>query len=88
MTKRVFVSCVSSVATVFAMAAGVGNAANGNASCNGLAVSSLAGAPGIVAQLTRQFHDDTKAAGLPPGSFDAEFAKVHAGSVEACLGGG
>jgi hypothetical protein len=60
--------------------------ANDAASCNGIAVSSVAGEPGVVALLTRQFHDEAKNAGLPPGSFDASFAKIHAGSLEGCLG--
>jgi hypothetical protein len=49
-------------------------------------VSSLAGQPGVVGVLTRQFHDEFKEAGLPPGAFDAAGAHEHAGSIEACLG--
>ena len=51
----------------------------------GLAVSSLAGQPGVVAQLTRELHQALKEAGLPPGSIDAIFSMLHEGSVEACL---
>ena len=65
------------------------SAANSQASCTGIAVSSVApGDPGIVAELTRMFHEEFKAAGLPPGSFDAAFAQLHAGSLEACLASG
>jgi hypothetical protein len=76
---------VGSIA-VFAVMAGATSAANPNASCNGILVSSLAGQPGVVGALTRQFHDEFKEAGLPPGAFDAAGAHEHAGSVEDCLG--
>jgi hypothetical protein len=74
-------------ALLMAMAFGVGTASGANpaASCNGVLVSSLAGQPGIVAALTQEFHDATKAAGLPPGFFDAAGAQEHAGGVEECL---
>jgi hypothetical protein len=48
-------------------------------------VSSLAGQAGSVADLTRLFHEETEAAGFPPGSFDAAGAQVHAGGVDECL---
>jgi hypothetical protein len=48
-------------------------------------VSSLAGQAGVVAALTKEFHAETKAAGMPPGSFDAAGAREHAGGVEECL---
>ena len=65
-----------------------GNAsgANANASCNGVLVSSLAGQAGVVGALTREFHQEFKDAGIPPGFFDAAGAHEHAGDVEACLG--
>ena len=62
-------------------------AANSNASCNGVLVSSVAGQPGVVADLTREYHESFKDAGLPPGLFDVGSAQDHAGSVEGCLGG-
>ena len=61
------------------------SAANPDASCNGILVSSLAGQPGVVAGLTREFHAAFKEAGIPPGFFDAAGAHEHAGSVEGCL---
>ena len=60
-------------------------AADGRASCTGLAVASLSGEPGLVAQLTRELHQELKDAGRPPGTIDASFSKLHEGSVEACL---
>lgn len=85
MVKRVsvIVGCVA----VLGMSAGTASAADDSASCNGILVSSLAGQPGVVGALTRQFHDEFKDAGIPPGAFDAAGAQEHAGSVEACLGG-
>jgi hypothetical protein len=41
--------------------------------------------PGVVAELTREFHDAFKDAGIPPGFFDVAGAHEHAGSVEECL---
>jgi len=78
---------LSSAAALGAMAVVVASASGANpaASCNGVLVSSLAGQPGVVAALTREFHDATKAAGLPPGSFDATGAHEHAGGVDECL---
>jgi hypothetical protein len=70
-----------------AFAVGTASGANPAASCNGVLVSSLAGQPGIVAALTQEFHDAMKAAGLPPGFFDAAGAHEHAGSIEECLAG-
>jgi hypothetical protein len=73
------------MATAFSVSTASG--ANPAASCNGILVSSLAGQPGVVAALTREFHDAMKAAGLPPGFFDAAGAHEHAGGIEECLGG-
>jgi hypothetical protein len=61
------------------------SAADSHASCDGILVSSLAGQPGVVGDLTREFHDDFKEAGIPPGLFDKAGAQEHAGSVEECL---
>ena len=59
--------------------------ANGQASCTGIAVSSVAGIPGLTAELTRQFHQELKDQGMPPGLFDSTFSKLHEGSLEGCL---
>ena len=66
--------------------AGSGSAANPNASCNGILVSSLAGDPGVVAALTLEFHQIAKDLGFPPGVIvDAPGGQLHEGSIEACL---
>jgi hypothetical protein len=83
--KRIIWLPFAALVTAMAVAVGTASGANGEASCNGVLVSSLAGQPGVVAALTKEFHDATKEAGLPPGSFDAAGAHEHAGSVEGCL---
>ena len=61
-------------------------AANEQASCNGILVSSAAGSPGLVADLTKEFHQVAKDLGFPPGVIvDAPGGQLHSGSVEACL---
>jgi len=55
-------------------------------SCNGVLVSSLAGT-GLVDDATRQFHQDFKDLGIPPGQFDAAGAHEHGASVPDCLPG-
>ena len=70
---------------VFVAAVTSASAANPSASCNGILVSSLAGQPGVVGVLTREFHAEFKAAGIPPGFFDVAGAQEHAGDVEECL---
>ena len=72
-------------ATALTAFGGTADAASPQASCTGLAVSSLAGEPGVVAQLTRELHQALKDAGMPPGSIDAIFSQLHEGSVDACL---
>jgi hypothetical protein len=84
--NRVRALMLAAVASGIALWAVAGaGAANGHASCTGLAVSSLSGQPGVVAQLTRELHQAFEDAGLPPGAADAIFSKLHEGSVEACL---
>ena len=62
------------------------SAADEHASCNGILVSSAAGAPGLVADLTREFHQIAKDLGFPPGVIvDAPGGQLHSGTVEACL---
>jgi hypothetical protein len=83
--RRVIGVALAGVA-ILATAAGGASAADSNASCNGILVSSLAGQPGVVGELTRQFHDEFKEAGIPPGFFDRAGAHEHAGGVVECLG--
>jgi hypothetical protein len=83
MAKTIAVTLVALVVALITVSGA--SAANAKASCNGVLVSSLAGQPGVVADLTRGFHDEFKEAGLPPGFFDAAGAHEHAGGVEECL---
>jgi hypothetical protein len=82
--RREFTAALVAIAS-FSVLGGNASAADSHASCNGVLVSSLAGHPGVVAQLTRAFHQEAKDAGLPPGSFDAAGAHEHAGGVDECL---
>ena len=90
--RRVIVVTMVMLLGVLGFAAGSGSAADANASCNGILVSSLAGDAGVVADLTREFHQIAKDLGFPPGVIvDAPGGQLHAGSIEACLaalGGG
>lgn len=72
-------------ACAFLTIAASASGANGQASCTGIVVSSLAGIPGLTAELERAFHEQYKQLGLPPGLFDSSFAKLRAGSVEGCI---
>ncbi len=82
------VLALSTGVLVGALSFGAGSAmgADEQASCNGILVSSTAGAPGLVADLTREFHQIAKDLGFPPGVIvDAPGGQLHSGSVEACL---
>jgi hypothetical protein len=86
--RRTVVVTLVVVVCALGVVAGSASAANENASCNGILVSSTAGQPGLVAELTRMFHDIAKDLGFPPGVIvDAPGGQLHAGSVEACLAG-
>ena len=68
--------------------AGAGSAAaqsSPSPSCNGLGVSAHAGEPGAISAITLEVHALVKSLGLPPGVVDSTYAKLHAGSVEACF---
>lgn len=84
--RRVLVVTIVTLIGVLGFGAGGGSAANANASCNGILVSSLAGNPGLVAELTRELHQIAKDLGFPPGLIlDAPGGQLHEGSIEACL---
>jgi hypothetical protein len=84
--RRVVAVTVVTLVGVLGFAAGTGSAADARASCNGILVSSLAGDAGVVADLTREFHQIAKDLGYPPGLIvDAPGGQLHEGSVEACL---
>ena len=76
---------VSAIAAVLILAAPAYGQANERASCIGIGASSFAGSPGAVATITHTVHDAYKAMGLPPGQFEAEFARRHEGSFAACF---
>ncbi len=85
MRRAVFVTIVMLIGAL-GFAASNGSAADPSASCNGILVSSLAGDPGVVADLTREFHQIAKDLGFPPGVIvDAPGGQLHEGSIEACL---
>jgi hypothetical protein len=86
--RRAAVGAMIGIATLVGVAGTASGAANPKASCTGILVSSVAGqpAPGLVADLTRQFHQEFKDAGLPPGAFDSATSHEHAGGVGECLG--
>jgi len=83
--RKALCAALVALVVVLGVAVSSASAADWRASCNGVLVSSLAGQPGVVAELTRAFHEATKEAGLPPGFFDVAGAQEHSGSVEACL---
>ena len=55
------------------------------ASCQGLAVSSLAGAAGAVAQERRDAFAQAEEFGVTPGAVTSQFAMNHAASLDACF---
>ena len=84
MRRTIAITIVGLVGTLGLAASG--SAANEHASCNGILVSSTAGVPGLVADLTREFHQTAKDLGFPPGVIvDAPGGQLHSGSVDACL---
>jgi hypothetical protein len=60
-------------------------AAEPPASCQGLAASSLAGQPGAFAQERRDAFGEAQELGITPGALTSEFARSHAGSLDACF---
>ena len=64
---------------------GPASAADPQASCQGLAASSLAGQPGAFAQERRDAFGEAAELGITPGALTSEFARNHAGSLEACF---
>ena len=84
--RRVLVLSTGVIVGALSFGAASASAANEHASCNGILVSSAAGTPGLVADLTREFHQIAKDLGFPPGVIvDAPGGQLHSGTVEACL---
>ena len=88
LTRMIGRGAVTALILATTMIAGAGSAAaqsSPSASCNGLGVSAHAGEPGAVSAITLEVHALVKSLGLPPGVVDSTYAKIHAGSVEACF---
>ena len=80
-------SLVAASATL-ALGLGLGgpaSAAESAASCQGLAASSLAGQPGAFAQERQDAFAEAQERGITPGALTSEFARSHAGSLDACF---
>ncbi len=60
-------------------------AAEPPASCQGLAASSFAGQPGAFAQERQDAFAEAQERGITPGAVTSEFARSHAGSLDACF---
>jgi hypothetical protein len=84
--RRMLVLSAGVIIGALSFGAASGSAADEHASCNGILVSSAAGTPRLVADLTLEFHQIAKDLGFPPGLVvDAPGGRLHSGSVEACL---
>ena len=84
--RRVLVLSTGVIVGALSFGATSVSAADKHASCNGILVSSAAGTPRLVADLTREFHQIAKDLGFPPGVIvDAPGGQLHSGTVEACL---
>jgi hypothetical protein len=64
---------------------GPASAADPHSSCQGLAVSSLAGQPAAVAQERQDAFAEAQDSGITPGALTSQFARSHPGSLEACF---
>jgi hypothetical protein len=84
--RRILTALTVVLVVALGFVASAATAANHRASCNGILVSSAAGAPGLVADLTVTYHQIAKDLGYPPGVVvDAPGGQLHSGSVEQCL---
>ena len=76
------------VAATFALVLGLGapaSAASPPASCQALALSSLAGEPGAVAQERQDAFGEAAELGITPGALTSTFARSHESSLEDCF---
>ena len=76
------------VSATLAVGLGLGgpaSAADPHAGCQGLAASSLAGQPGAFAQERQDAFAEAQERGITPGAVTSEFARSHAGSLDACF---
>ena len=80
--RRVLVLSTGVIVGALSFGAASAPAADERASCNGILVSSAAGTPGLVADLTREFHQIVKDLGFPPGVIvDAPGGQLHSRRV-------
>jgi hypothetical protein len=61
------------------------SAASPQASCSGLAASSVAGQAGARAEIQRDIFETANDDGVTPGAVVSEFSHDHLGSAEVCL---
>jgi len=76
---------VAALALVAGFGSSASAAAGPPASCQGLAVSSLAGAAGAVAQERRDAFAQAEEFGITPGAVTSGFARNHTASLDACF---
>ena len=82
--KRSLVLAVATVGMALATS-GAASGASSQASCAGLASSSVAGQPGARAQIQFDAFAEAASHGITSGALQAEFAHFHDGSAEVCF---
>jgi hypothetical protein len=83
--KKATVVGVSTLALVAAFGSSASAGAGPPASCQGLAVSSLAGEAGAVAQERRDAFAQAEEFGVTPGAVTSQFARHQSPSLDACF---
>jgi hypothetical protein len=83
--KRSLVALFAALAVSLGLLSGPASAADPQASCQGLAASSLAGQPGARAADVRDAFGEAADLGITPGALISEFSRSHLGSAEACF---
>jgi hypothetical protein len=82
--KRSLLAVLATLALVLGLS-GPASGASPQASCQGLAASSLAGQPGARAADVRDAFGEAAELGITPGALISEFSRSHSGSAEACF---
>ena len=82
--KRSLLAVFAALALVLGVS-GPASAASPQASCAGLAASSVAGEPGARAEIQTGVFEAANEEGVPPGAISSEFAHGHLGSAEVCF---
>jgi hypothetical protein len=83
--KRTWFAVIGALGLVVALG-GPASAASSSASCQGLAASSLAGEAGAFADERRDAMAEAADQGITVGQLTSEFARSHAGTLDACFG--